>query len=551
MNYMNNNFDKKNSFIWCFIVCFVIAILFITGAPVDGAFFWADSPRHALNGAFIMDMLKDMPTSDPVGYAYDYYSQFPALTILFYPPLYSFILAPFYAIFGVSQETALLTGFVCYCFFAAGTYHLARFWLTPFASFGATLILCTAPEIAFWGRQVMLEIPVYAFMVWSAYYLNRYIGSDQIKYLYFSIALLVLAAYVKSPVVFIALPYLIILFQHHGLKIFKDKHYYIILVLAVLGIIPLAYITYEFGQSNIQAATDSPEAINDTFTLEILSWYLIRIPDQLGWAATFGIFVAIATFILWTKDKIKVIKNSLFLICWFVIGYVFYTFIELKLIRFSIHMLLPLALFIGFACDKINEKKEYLGNYFIAIIMLLTMAETMITRPVEYVAGYNNIVKKVTTLAPKNSNVLFSGYRDGSFIFAMRAIGERADVSTVRSDKLLLRIASRRELGVEEKNYTIEEIADLINKLAIHYVVAQPDFWTDLEQMNLLQTLLESDRFKEIQRFKMKSNYDADEKELIIYKNLGNIAEGPVNIKNELSLIGRTISNNNSIDKLN
>ena len=37
-------------------------------------------------------------------------------------------------------------------------------------------------------------------------------------------------------------------------------------------------------------------------------------------------------------------------------------------------------------------------------------------------------------------------------------------------------------------------------------------------------------------------------KKLIIYKNLGNIAEGPVNIKNELSLIGLTISNNNSMD---
>jgi hypothetical protein len=548
MNYKNDTLDKKYSFVWCVIVCFVIGILFATGAPVDGAFFWADSPRHALNGAFIMDMLKDMPTSDPVGYAYDYYSQFPALTILFYPPLYSFILAPFYAIFGVSQETALLTGFVCYCFFAAGTYHLARFWLTPFASFGATLILCTAPEIAFWGRQVMLEIPVYAFMVWSAYYLNRYIRSNQIKYLYFSIALLVLAAYVKSPVVFIVLPYLIILFQYRGLEIFKDKHYYIILALAVLGLIPLIYITFEFGQSNIQSATDSPEAINKLFTLEVLTWYLIRIPDQLGWAATFGLFAALASFILWTKDKITAIKNSLFLIFWFVIGYAFYTYIELKLIRFSIHMLLPLALFIGFACDKINEKKENLGNYFIAIIMALTIAETIMTRPVEYVAGYNNVVKKVTELAPKNSNVLFSGYRDGSFIFAMRAIGERPDVSTVRSDKLLLRIASRRELGVEEKNYTIEEIADLINNLAIHYVVAQPDFWTDLEQMNLLQTLLESDRFKEIQRFKMESNYDADEKELVIYKNLGNITAGPVNIKNELSLIGRTVVNNNSND---
>lgn len=548
MNFGNNNLARKYTFLWCLIICFVIAILFVTGAPVDGAFFWADSPRHALNGAFIMDMLKDMPTDDPVGYAYDYYSQYPALTILFYPPLYSFILAAFYAIFGVSQETALLTGFVCYCFFAVGTYYLARFWLSPFASFGATLILCTAPEIAFWGRQVMLEIPVYAFMVWSTYYLNRYISSDQIKYLYISIALLVLAAYVKSPVVFIVLPYLVILFQYRGTKIFKDRHYYIISVLAVLGLIPLIYMTFEFGQSNIQAAIDSPEAINDTFTPEVLTWYLIRIPEQLGWAAILGLFSAITSFILWTKDRTLAIKKSLFLILWFVTGYIFYTYIELKLTRFSIHMLLPLALFIGFSCDKINEKKKYFGNYFIIIIMILTIAETMITRPVEYVAGYNDVVRKVTTLAPKNSNILFSGYRDGSFIFAMRAIGERPDVSTIRSDKLLLRIASRRELGVEEKNYTIGEIANLINKLAIHYVVAQPDFWTDLAQMNLLQTLLESDQFKEIHRFKMESNYDADEKELVIYKNLGDVINGPVDIKNELLLIGRTISNTNSDD---
>ena len=211
-------------------------------------------------------------------------------------------------------------------------------------------------------------------------------------------------------------------------------------------------------------------------------------------------------------------------------------------------MLLPLAIFVGFACDRINEKKQYFGSGFIAIIMVLTLVETMTTRPVEYVAGYNDVVEHVTKLAPQNSNVLFSGYRDGSFIFAMRAIGDRPDVSTVRSDKLLLRIASSRKRGVEEKNYTIEEIAELINKLAIHYVVAQPDFWTDLEQMKLLQTLLESDQFEEIQRFKMEANYDADEKELVIYRNLGDVVAGPVNIKNELSLIGMTISSNSSND---
>jgi hypothetical protein len=41
---------------------------------------------------------------------------------------------------------------------------------------------------------------------------------------------------------------------------------------------------------------------------------------------------------------------------------------------------------------------------------------------------------------------------------------------------------------------------------------------------------------------------NADEKEPVIYRNSGDVAAGPIKIKNELSLIGRNISNNNSND---
>ena len=76
------NFNKHQSTIYCALLSIIIGVLFITGAPMDGSFSWADSPRHALNGAFIMDLFKDLPFDDPVGYAYNYYSQYPALTIL-------------------------------------------------------------------------------------------------------------------------------------------------------------------------------------------------------------------------------------------------------------------------------------------------------------------------------------------------------------------------------------------------------------------------------------------------------------------------------------
>ena len=77
-----------------------VALLFAQ-APHGGAFYWSDSPRHALNGVFVMDLIKAMPLDDPTGYAYRYYAQYPALTILFYPPLFYAISAPFYAVLGV------------------------------------------------------------------------------------------------------------------------------------------------------------------------------------------------------------------------------------------------------------------------------------------------------------------------------------------------------------------------------------------------------------------------------------------------------------------
>ena len=95
----------RESTVWLIaglLVLAVVALLF-AGAPHGGAFYWSDAPRHALNGVFVKDLLLDLPLDDPAGYAYRYYAQYPALTILFYPPLFYAISAPFYALLGVSH----------------------------------------------------------------------------------------------------------------------------------------------------------------------------------------------------------------------------------------------------------------------------------------------------------------------------------------------------------------------------------------------------------------------------------------------------------------
>src|SRR5882762_5349157 len=98
--------------IYPILLVLVVSVLFVTGAPTGDAFSWPDSPRHALNGAFVLDLVRDHPFRHPTTYALNYYAQYPALTILFYPPLFYVLLAVFYALFGVSQTAALAAEFV-------------------------------------------------------------------------------------------------------------------------------------------------------------------------------------------------------------------------------------------------------------------------------------------------------------------------------------------------------------------------------------------------------------------------------------------------------
>lgn len=70
----------------------------------------------------------------------------------------------------------------------------------------------------------------------------------------------------------------------------------------------------------------------------------------------------------------------------------------------------------------------------------------------------------------------------------------------MRADKLLLGVAVRRELGVEQKGHTEADIAEAINANGVHYVVMQPGFWIDLEAMRRFERVMSSEQFEEVAR---------------------------------------------------
>jgi hypothetical protein len=519
------------------LVIAAVALLF-TGAPHGGAFYWSDSPRHALNGVFVMDLLRDLPLDDPAGYAYRYYAQYPALTILFYPPLFYAISAPFYALLGVSHEVALLVVALHYIAYGLGCWRLARFWFDSTGALAFALLMLVLPEVAFWGRQVMLEVPAFAFLVWSAGAFMKHWRDGSRAGLYWAAVLLVLAMYTKLSVAYVGLVYALLLAWRHRLALFTQRDHWAVLVLSAVGLVPLVVITLKFGQANVQSVSGIADSLASRAELEGWLWYARQLPSQLGWPLLLAGMVGLV-WALATQRRAPWFAGVRFWLLWLAIGYVFFSLIDLKEARHSVYLLPAFAFF---AVGAIQHLLPRPYSAAALLVLLFATAAATVSRPVYYVEGYAQAVEEVAKRAPKDSVVLFSGYRDGSFIFNLREREDRRDLSVLRADKILLSLAVRRELGVEEKPMTDAQLAQLINDSGVHYVVMQPGFWTDLEAMRRFERVVTSPQFEEVVRIPTLANYKAHEKELVIYRNLGPVGPKPEQLNIELRIINRQIT---------
>jgi 4-amino-4-deoxy-L-arabinose transferase-like glycosyltransferase len=516
----------------------VLIVLFWT-APLGGEFSWSDAPRHALNGVFIKDLVVAMPLKDLEGFAYGYYAKYPALTILFYPPLFYFLSAPFYGLLGASYETALFVVFLHYVMLGLGCYRLGLYWFRPSLSLALALTLLVVPEIAFWGRQIMLEVPAFAFLVWSAVAFMQYLRGQVSRYLYLTALLLLLAIYTKISVAFLGLTYVAVLLLERGPGIFKDRNILICGALTFLGLIPLMIMTFKFGRANLQSVINISDSMVSRATLGGWLWYARQLPNQLGWALLTCVIASFA-YAIWRRSTPALARRDwLFWGLWFLSGYIFFSAIDLKEARHSIFILLPMVFIVFLVLARYLTIRWALLLGF--GLFAVTFAQTLASRPVLFVQGYAEAVDKVAKLAPKGSVVLFSGNRDGSFIFNLRVRDDRRDLSVMRADKMLLRVAVRRELGVEQKTLNEAEIAAMINRQGVDYVVMEPGFWTDLEVMRRFERVMQSPQFELVERVPIHANFPVPENELLIYRNRGPVSRDVVSIPIELPIIGRVI----------
>lgn len=516
----------------------LVAGLGLATSPLDGGFWWSDAPRHALNGAFILDLVRNLPLRHPVEYAHQYYLQYPALTVLFYPPLVHVVMALAFALFGVSALVAQAVVAAFHLGLLVACYALARRWLTRPYAFAAALAAGAGPAVLLWSRQVMLDVPVYALVVGAAYWFLRWLDDDRPRALAAWVTLVVLAVYTKYNAGYIVVPFVLAALAARGPAVWRDRRIRIAAAAGAVALAPAAVLLLRYGSANLMSVVGSQATDLPRSSVDAWMFYLHALPHQLGWPV-----VVLAPFgALWAwRARTLSRPHWLLLASWWVIGYVLLSGIALREERHALITLLPLGVF---AMMALQATEPRLGRWPRAAAVLVAAGTTawgLFATPAPNVEGHAQAARLVVSRAKPGANVLFSGYRDGSFIFAMRAL--EATQRTVRADKLLLRLFIARERGVEDRGLQRDDILALLRKYGIRHVVAESGFWTDLPSMAALDALLH-DRtlFTPVARVPIASNAGPAAPELVIYEFAGPVDDPPAALSLEMVGLGTTIS---------
>ncbi len=531
------SFNSRCGDLACLVLlAFAVLLLFKT-SPTQGDFWWSDAPRHAMDGVFYYDMARARPITHLKQWAIDYYLQYPAVTALTYPPLFALVEAAFFGLLGVSHVTAQLTVSAFFLATAYGAYFLSRRWVGHVTALSTVLAFVGTPIMALWGRQVMLEIPTFAFLLWGAYFFSRYLDSGKPRDLYMATALVLGAAYTKQPAIFIVPAYLFTLYFVYRKGMFRRMELWWSAVLFIVGIAPLVGFTWLWGQANVHQAAGGGWVRPPR--LSILTWeYVARYewPRQLGWIllALAVVYCVGAAF----RKQWRLPKPALFFFAaWILIGYVFFTLIAVSSSRYTIFLVFPLVFFAVLAIARGLPSK--IAPCVALVFAVASFSYTLVTKPVPYVSGYRAAAHYVCSMAPPDSVVMFSGQRDGSFIFNVKSMPECKNLTVIRSDKLLLKVAIDRQLfGVQELGVTEDKFREMIERYGVRYVVVEPGFWNDLQSMQMLVRVLHQDQFKLLTTIPVVSNREHGDPQLEVYQNLGFSAQGKNPLKVELPVSG-------------
>ena len=494
------NFQKNRS--KYYIVALVLLTLgILTKGITQGEFWFPDASRHAMDGVFVLDLIKDFPVFHLYDYATQYYTKYPALGIGYYPPFFAIVEALFFGLFGISVFSARLTVVFFAVIGVIFWFKLIKLVYDEKTAFYSSLLFISTPFIVKWSRSVMLEMPALAMVIVSVYFFFNFIEHNKKRHGWYFILSIALAILTKQTAVFLIPVFFLYVIFTKKLKKLSNRKILLISIGLLLLLLPLAVFILKLGGMvfirSIGSLTDHSRL------LTAKQWYFY--PGALVKVLTLPVLIlsVISIAVLFFKKELR--KSTLFL-SWLLGFYIVFTYIVAQETRYSFFWVPPFTLFATLAIHKIPWRVKGIPLASIFIISLCVYQfYLVVNQKTPFVAGFEEAARYTSEKPEKTVFFQGSARGNGNFIFHSRQLDKDRKLVVLRGDKTLASSAVSPHLLLVEHVNNREEVYDILAAYGSKYFLIEEKTDYDIAAFMLLRDVLASEDFTLIKKINLAS----------------------------------------------
>jgi 4-amino-4-deoxy-L-arabinose transferase-like glycosyltransferase len=424
------------------------------GNPID-----TDAARHAMNGAFLHDLITSGDFRHPVLFGKQYYSRLPGISMPYHPPLFPSIEAAFFMLFGVNIVAARVAVALAV---GIGVLLLYRMVLETHRSHAvaaaSVLVFFSWRWTQLVSGDVMLEMPALAFALGALWVIRR---PEPVYPLWRGLVLAVLAAasvWTKQTAVFLgAVPFAFVLFTRRWRVLARPTIWISSLLFAGL-VFALTLLSAELRWTGVTAATGTRHL--DRIVLHNAAYYAASLARTTGLAfAIAAAAAAIVAVIRSLMSKRAAGPDALYL-SWAFSALGVILVIGVYDERYLFFAVAPLCVITFAAVERLSKLAFGPSKAWLAPVALAAaFAITGLAEPAVFLDGPDDAARAIP--GDKPARIVYCGRTNGAFIFSLRSQGHHTRDTVVRGDKL------------PDDTFTPAAFEDFAHRFGINYIVLE------------------------------------------------------------------------------
>jgi hypothetical protein len=486
----------------------LISVVILHGVHTGEFDYNVDEAQHGVTGLFLADAMHDLPVSHPIQYAYSYYAQYPAVSIVHWPPLFYVFEGLSFLVQGPSAFSARLTVALFAVLLLYNWFRLVEELQDAFTAAVSMAVLGLLPLMLLFEKAVMLEIPSLALVVCSIRYWIDYLDNGQKRSLYAFGLWLSAALLCKQTSVFVLLFCVLTLVATGKWDRLRNRDAAKVAALVSLLVGPF------YGFMLVSQGSAVAQDLGSHQMVGVARWtFYLRTLPRLFTAPLLALSVlGIALAKRWNaKEQFSV------MICWLVAGYATFTFFGQREERFAIYWFPVLVYFAaGLLTQYFQLTRVRFAMRWLAVVVVCFLAARGWSYERPYISGYENVASRLVQTYGSGI-VLFDGRVPGNFVFYMRALDPHRQFLVLRKSLYVNDV--RPSATSQELVHSREDIMDLFKNLGIRFAVVS-DEDPEFNSQRILRDFVQGAQFQLLGRFPIASNQaNWNGYNLILYEN--------------------------------